>query len=284
MILLTGATGKTGGEVAKQLAKQGVPFRALVRDAGKAAGLKEMGAELIEGDIADRAALEKALDGVDKAFLVMPNVEEQEALEKQFTDVCAEKGVHLVYLSSMESVPGCTTIVTKMHVNVEDYIRDKGITYTMIRPTFFMQLFVGSAAKIKETGNIVMPTGDGNVAATDLRDVGEVIAKVLTEDGHENQSYDISGPELINMGEIAARFSKVLGREYTHVSPPMDAYAGVLAKVGFPAWRVEAVTGELGGIAAGMITHKADEKMTELLGREPRSIDDFLADHRELFV
>ena len=201
----------------------------------------------------------------------------------QFVDDCAAKGnIHLVYLSSMESIPGCTTIVTKMHVHIEEHIRNSGLTYTMIRPTFFMQLFIGSAAKIKETGNIVMPTADGTVVPTDVRDVGDVIAKVLTEEGHENQSYDITGPELITLGEVAARFSKVLGKEIKHVSPPMGAYSDVLRKVGFPEWRVEAVTGELGGIAAGMIDHKT-ELMSELLGRPPRSIDDFVADYAELF-
>ena len=260
-----------------------MPFRAIVRDETKAAGLKDLGAELAVGDLSDRAFLDQALEGVTKAFLVLPNVEEQEAIEMQFVDACAAKGnIHLVYLSSMESIPGCTTIVTKMHVHIEEHIRNSGLTYTMIRPTFFMQLFIGSAAKIKETGNIVMPTADGTVVPTDVRDVGDVIAKVLTEEGHENQSYDITGPELITLGEVAARFSKVLGKEIKHVSPPMGAYSDVLRKVGFPEWRVEAVTGELGGIAAGMIDHKT-ELMGELLGRPPRSIDDFVVDYAELF-
>jgi len=283
MILLTGATGKTGGAVATELAKRGVKFRAIVRDAAKAQNLAEMGAELAVGDLADRAFLDTALDGISRAFLILPNVQEQEVMESQFVDACAAKGgIHLVYLSSMESIPGCTTTVTKMHVRIEELIRAAGLPYTMIRPTFFMQLFIGSAAKIKETGNIVMPTANGTVVPTDVRDVGEVIANVLTEDGHENQSYDITGPELITLGEVAKRFSKVLGREFKHVSPPLDAYADVLRKVGFPEWRVEAVSGELAGIAAGMIDHKT-ELMGEMLGRPPRKIDDFLADYAELF-
>jgi uncharacterized protein YbjT (DUF2867 family) len=283
MILLTGATGKTGGAVAKSLAKLGIPFRAIVRDENKAASLKPLGAELLVGNLSNREFINESLQGVSKAFLVLPNVEEQRAMEIQFIDACATKsGIHLVYLSSMESVPGCTTTVTKMHVEVEEYIRNSGLTYTMIRPTFFMQLFLGSAAKIKETGNIVMPTADGNVVPTDIRDVGDVIAKVLTEGGHEKKSYDITGPELITLGEVAARFSKVLGKEIRHVSPPISAYADVLRKVGFPEWRVEAVTGELDGIARGIIDHKT-ELMAELLDRQPRSIDDFVSDYADLF-
>jgi uncharacterized protein YbjT (DUF2867 family) len=283
MILITGATGKTGGAVAAELGKRGITFRAIVRDANKAKHLLDMGGELCVGNLADREFLDTVLEGVTKAFLVLPNVEDQEAMEMQFVDACAAKGgIHLVYLSSMESIPGCTTTVTKMHVRTEEHIRASGLPYTMIRPTFFMQLFIASAAKIKETGNIVMPTANGTVVPTDVRDVAEVIVNVLTEDGHENQSYDITGPELITLGEVAARFSKVLGREIKHVSPPLDAYADVLRKVGFPEWRVEAVSGELGGIAAGMIDHKT-ETMGEMLGRPPRKIDDFVADYAELF-
>ena len=283
MILLTGATGKTGGAVAESLGKLGVPFRAIVRDETKANSLKKLGAEIAVGDLSDRTFLDQALEGVTKAFLVLPNIENQEAMEIQFVDACVAKGnIHLAYLSSMESIPGCTTTVTKMHVRVEEHIRNSDLAYTMIRPTFFMQLFIGSAAKIKETGNIVMPTADGTVVPTDVRDVGDVVAKVFTEDGHEGQSYDITGPELITIGEVAARFSKVLGKEIKHVSPPMGAYSDVLRKVGFPEWRVEAVTGELGGIAAGMIDHKTD-LMGELLERPPRSIDDFVSDYAELF-
>ena len=254
-----------------------------MRDADKAKHLVDLGGELAVGNLADREFLNTALEGVTKAFLVLPNVEDQEAMEMQFVDACAAKGgIHLVYLSSMESVPGCITTVTKMHVRIEEHIRASGLPYTMIRPTFFMQLFIASAAKIKETGNIVMPTANGTVVPTDVRDVAEVIVNVLTEAGHENQSYDLTGPELINLGEVAARFSKVLGREIKHVSPPLAAYADVLRKVGFPEWRVEAVSGELGGIAAGMIDHKT-ATMSKMLGREPRKIDDFVADYAELF-
>jgi uncharacterized protein YbjT (DUF2867 family) len=283
MILLTGATGKTGGETAKKLGAAGVPFRALVRDESKAAHLKDLGAELVVGDISNRADLDQALNGIEKAFLVLPNIENQLELEQNFTDACLAAGVkHLVYLSSLESVPGCTTPVTKMHVESETYIRNSGLAWTMIRPTFFMQLFLASAAKIKETGNITMPTANGTVAATDLRDVAEVICKVLTENGHENQSYDLTGPDLITLGQIAERFSKVLGREYKHVSPPLDAFADVLRSIGFPEWRVGAVCAEFEGIAGGMVDHTTN-KIEELLGRPATSIDQFAADYADLF-
>ena len=87
MILLTGVTGKIGGETAKQLITKGAKLRALVRDAAKAADLQAAGVELVVGDIADADTVRKALKGAGKAFLLLPNGEQQEANEKQFTDL-----------------------------------------------------------------------------------------------------------------------------------------------------------------------------------------------------
>jgi uncharacterized protein YbjT (DUF2867 family) len=283
MILLTGATGKTGGEVARQLAARGVKFRALLRNPDKAPPLEALGAEVVIGDVGDRAGLDRALAGVDKAFLVLPNNEEQLALEKSFTDACKAAGVqHLLYLSSMESVPGSTSPITQNHVAAEDYIRASGVPFTMIRPTFFMQIFLGSAPRIKATGRIVMPAGNGTVAATDLRDVGEVIAKVLTEPGHANQSYDLTGPELLTFHQIAAVFSTVLGREIEYVDQPLEEFKQVLRGAKFAEWRVDAVSKEFEAIAGGMIDHTTT-KMQELLGRPSTSLQQFIRDHIDAF-
>jgi len=284
MILLTGATGKTGGETARQLAAAGIPFRALVRNPDKANELRELGADLVIGDIGATDVLRKAFDGVDKALLVLPNVEEQLTLEKQFTDEAVRAGVkHLVYLSSLESVPESTNPITQNHVAAENYIRDSGLTYTLVRPTFFMQIFEASAPRIKATGKITMPAGSGTVSCTDLRDVAAVIVKIFTETGHENQSYDLTGPELLTFGEIAEKFSTVLGRPVEYVDQPMEEFKNVLRSINMSDWRTEAVGLEFVAIANGAIDHTTD-KIEELLGRPPTSLEQFISDKRELFA
>jgi uncharacterized protein YbjT (DUF2867 family) len=283
MILITGATGKTGGEAARQLAAAKQPFRVLIRNPDKAGPLKALGAEIIVGDIADPQALKRAMAGVDKAFLVMPNEEEQVKVEKQFIDEAKAAGVrHIVYLSSLESLPGSTNPITRAHVATEDYLRKSGLAWTMLRPTFFNQLLLSSARRIKGDGQIVMPAGNGTVAATDVRDVGEVIALVLTRPGHENKSYDLTGPELLTMSEIAAKFSKVLGREIRYIDQPIDEFAAVLRSIGVKEWRVGAVCKEFQAIAGGAIDHTTN-KIAELLGHPPTSIEQFIADHRAVF-
>ena len=283
MILVTGATGKTGGEVARQLAAANTSFRALVRDVDKAAPISALGAELVVGDIADEAFLSTALNGIDKAFLVMPNDEEQLVLEKAFTDACVAAGVqHLVYLSSLESVPESKNPITQNHVAAQDYIRESGMSWTLVRPTFFMQNFETYAPRIKEAGQIVMPVGSGTVSATDLRDVGEVIRDVLTKPGHENKSYDLTGPELLTFTEIAEQFSRVLGTTVEYIDQPMEEFADLLRTIGLSEWRVDAVCKELEAIGAGVVDHTTDT-IEELLGRPPISLEQYISDHIDQF-
>lgn len=285
MILITGATGKTGGEVSRQLAAAGMPFRVLVRNPDKAGPLRELGADIAIGDVADRSAVERAMEGVDKALLVLPNDEQQLVWEKQFTDVAVAAGVtHLLYLSSIESVPESTNPITRNHVAAEAHIRASGLTYTMLRPTFFMQMFTGMAARIKETGKIVMPAGSGTVATTDLRDVAEVIVGIFAKrEGHENRSYDLTGPDLLTFVEIAECFSKVLGRDIQYVDQPLDEFRSVLRAIKMPEWRVDAVCKELASIGAGATDHTTGT-IAELLGRPPCSLEQFIRDHVSLFT
>lgn len=283
MILLTGVTGKTGGEVARQLGLAGLPFRALVRNPAKAEALRLPGAEVVVGDIADGAVLDRALDGIERALLVMPNGEDQLLLEKRFTDHAARSGVaHLVNLSSLESVPASTNPITRMHVASEQHIRESGMAWTMIRPTFFTQAFLVSAAAIRDHGRISMPAGRGTIAPTDLRDVGAVIVKALTEPGHANQSYDLTGPELLTFADIAARFSALLGRTIQYVDQPLPEFRARLASINLAPWRIDAVCKELESIAAGVIDHTTDT-IARLLGRPPISLDQFIRDHRAVF-
>ena len=283
MILLTGATGKTGGEVARQLAAAGVPFRALIRNPDKAEALKALGAELVVGDLADQAFLPRALSGIEKAFLVMPNDEQQLILENQFTDAAAAAGVqHLVYLSSLESVPESKNPITQNHVAAQNHIRESGMTWTIVRPTFFNQNFETYAPRIREAKQIVMPVGNGTISSTDLRDVGEIIREVLTKPGHENKSYDLTGPELLTFTEIAEKFSKILGTHVEFIDQPLEEFGELLRTIGLSEWRVDAVCKELEAIGAGVVDHTTDT-IEELLGRPPISLEQYIMDHLDQF-
>jgi len=185
-------------------------------------------------------------------------------------------------LSSLESVPESKNPITQNHVAAQDYIRESGMSWTLVRPTFFMQNFETYAPRIKEAGQIVMPVGNGTVSATDLRDVGEVIRDVLTKPGHENKSYDLTGPELLTFTEIAEQFSRVLGTTVEYIDQPMEEFADLLRTIGLSEWRVDAVCKELEAIGAGVVDHTTDT-IEELLGRPPISLEQYISDNIDQF-
>lgn len=282
MILLTGATGKIGAETARQLLEKGATLRALVRDEAKAANLKAAGVELVVGDIADASTVKRALAGVEKAFLLMPNGEHQEAHEKQFTDLCVAAGVkHLVKMSSMEAVATARTPIPRAHWAVEEYIRASGLAWTMVKPNFFMQNLLASARTIKEQGKFFLPMGNGTTGMADARDIGAVCAEVLTGKGHAGKSYEITGPEVLTFHQVAERFSEVLGKRVEYVPMPMAQFRERMTNILKP-WHLNAVCELFQEIADIGLDHTTDT-FKKLIGRDPISVRQFIKDNAAIF-
>lgn len=282
MILLTGVTGKTGGETARQLLGKGATLRALVRDEGKAAALKTAGVELVVGDASDPDAVKRALAGVEKAFLTLPNGRDQEAQEKQFADLAVAAGVqHLVKMSSMEAVPHAKTPIPKAHWAVEEHIRASGLAWTMVKPNFFMQNLLSSAAGIKANRRFSLPMGNGTTGMADIRDIGAACAEVLAGRGHEGKNYEITGPEVLTFHDVADRFTAVLGEKVEYLPMPMDQFRERVKNILEP-WHLNAVCELFQEIAEIGLDHTTDT-FRKLTGREPRSVTQFIEDHIALF-
>ncbi len=284
MLLLTGATGKTGGATAQALLKQGVKFRAIVRNPEKAAALKAAGVELVTGDVTDKAVLEAAMKGVTKALMTMPNGEKQLDLEKQFVDVAKAAGVkHVVKMSSMEAMASAKAPIPKIHYASEQYLKQSGLAWTFIKPNFFMQNLLGSAGTIKEQGKFFLPLGTGRTVMIDTRDIGACVAVALTGTGHEGQAYELTGPEELGFADAAERFTKVLGRKIEYVSVPMAAYRQTLARFLTSEWHLNAVCELFQEIADGQDLHVTGT-VQKLTGRAPTSLEQFIRDHQAIFT
>ena len=281
MILVTGVTGKTGGEVARQLTAANLPFRAVVRNPDKADGIAGPGVDIALGDIADADFLRQALTGIDKALLVMPNDEHQLQLEKQFTDIAVESGVkHLLYLSSIESVAESTNPITMSHVAAENHIRAANLAWTMLRPTFFMQNFAGSVGTAKSTGKLSMPMGKGNIGMIDCTDVGAFIAHVTTDENpeqHHSQCYDISGPdEIMTFDKIATAMGEVIGREVEYDDCDPEFFKEVLRPYQRNAWHGDAVAVLFAEISDGTTPGVKTSNFQNIMGRPGPSLKEFL--------
>ena len=283
MILITGATGKTGSAAVQELSNRNIPFRVLIRNEDKQSQITDIGGEVIIGTIEDDAALNQAMEGVQKALVLLPNSEQQLFLEKKVVDAALEANVqHIVKMSSMEAVPGATSPIPKLHMQSENYIKNSGMNWTMIKPNFFMQNLLGSGKTIVEQNKFFLPMGEGKAGMIHTKDVGTVIAKVLSEDGHEGKNYEVTGPEILSFHDVAEIFSKVLGKKVDYINVPIDEYKKTLSQFLTNQWYLDSVIDLFKDIAEGGIEDKTDT-FQDLIGKSPCSLEQFIQEYSFVF-
>jgi len=283
MILITGATGKTGSAAVQELSNRNIPFRVLIRNEDKQNQITDIGGEVIIGAIEDDAALNQAMEGVQKALVLLPNSEQQLFLEKKVVDAALEANVqHIVKMSSMEAVPEATSPIPKLHMQSENYIKNSGMNWTMIKPNFFMQNLLGSGKTIVEQNKFFLPMGEGKAGMIHTKDVGTVIAKVLSEDGHEGQNYEVTGPEILSFHDVAEIFSKVLGKKVDYINVPIDEYKKTLSQFLTNQWYLDSVIDLFKDIAEGGIEDKTDT-FQDLIGKSPCSLEQFIQEYSFVF-
>ena len=283
MILLTGATGKTGSATAKALNEKGITFRALIRNEEKRGAIESLGGEVVIGSIENKEAVDQSMVDVETALILLPNSENQLSLEKQLVDSAKQAGAkRVVKMSSIEATPDATSPIPKLHLESEEYIKQSGLNWTMIKPNFYMQNLLASAGTIKDQGKIFLPMGEGKTGMIDTTDVGKVLAKVLSEDGHESMNHEITGPEILSFNEVAEIFSKGLDKQVDYVDVPLAAYKETLGQFLTNQWHLDAVIDLFKGIADGGIEEKTDT-YSELMGESPKPLSEFISENSFIF-
>jgi len=240
-ILVTGATGTVGREVVKALeAIKDVQVKAFVRDTSKAKALQWPNVTLTQGDLAKKDTIEKALQGVDKVFLLSNADQKQTELQGNVVDAAKKAHVkYIVKLSALGTSADSPISLARWHRQTEVEIEKSGIAYTHLHPHFFMQNFLMFAATIKKDGVFYAPMKDAKMSMVDARDIAGVAATVLTTTGHEGKTYDITGPAPLSFTEAAATLTEILGKTVKYVSVTLDDLRKTLHSMGLPAWFVE---------------------------------------------
>lgn len=283
-ILITGATGNVGRELAKQLSEQKVPFRAMVRPGkGSEAASTLAGAELVVGDFNDASTLAAALQGVERAFLLTNSSEQAETQQSTFVDVASHAGVkHIVKLSQWAADTDSPVRFLRYHAAVEQKIKDSGIAYTFLRPNLFMQGLLGFREPIAKQDKFFASIADASISVVDVRDIAAVAAAVLTEDGHEGKTYNISGPEALTHQDMAQKLSDALGRRIQFVDVPPEAMRGALVAAGFPAWQADGLIEDYAHYSRGEASEVATG-VQDATGKVPRFFEDFARDYAPAF-
>lgn len=146
-----------------------------------------------------------------------------------FIDAAKEAGVkHIIYTSFYNANPKATFTLTRGHAATEQYIKEKGLTYTFLRDNFYMDFFVTLA---QEYGEIKGPAGNGKVSAVVRSYVAKVAVAILKDsDKWANQTLDMTGPEALTLSEMAEQLSHLQGKTISYVEETVEeAYASLKA-------------------------------------------------------
>jgi uncharacterized protein YbjT (DUF2867 family) len=269
LILVTGATGTVGREVVKQLIEGGHAVRALVRDPSNAALGDAV--EIVQADLARPETLAPAFDGVDRAFVLSRGANPR--LEINAFEAARSANVrHIVKLSG-RGIDGyyAGNVIADGHIEAEARLRELGVAWTAIRPSFFATNFLTDFPIA--TGELRLPAGDGTDCPVDPRDIATVVVEALTAPGHEGKVYEITGPELLTYGEMIETISATTGRPLSYVDVPEVEFREMLSAVGVPDPVVRAILQSFLAVKKGELS--TTQTFADLNGRQPHTFKEW---------
>jgi len=282
MILITGASGNVGKTVLQAVAKSGAKHRAMYRSPAEAAKASA-GTETVVADFTKPETLGAALKSVDSVYLVCSPIPELVHLESNMIDACVAAGVKHVVQNSALGAGDYDKSFPSWHRKVEDKLRGTRLSWTILRPNSFHQNVVAFfAPTIRTQGVFHNSMRDAKNSLLDVRDIAAVAAKSLAGGEHAGKIYELNGPEAINYPELAAKISKVAGRQVKYVDIPMDAQKKAMLEQGMPEWLTTALLDLQQYYLSGK-GGETDGLLAKLLGRAPITMDEFLKENAAEF-
>jgi uncharacterized protein YbjT (DUF2867 family) len=225
MILIVGVTGVLGREATRQLLAAGYQVRGLTRNPGNAADLKALGAELVQGDLIDKASLERACQGVDAVLVAAHQLMgtgkyTSQAVDddghRALIDVAKAAGVkHFVYTSIQKSSPNHPVDFYRSKAKVEASLKASGLSYTIIRPPALMEWHVHNllGVSVLTTGKATI-YGSGNNPGNYMaaRDAAHIAVIALTDPSVKNCVIEMGGPDNVTKNQIADMYMHFSGK------------------------------------------------------------------------
>jgi NAD(P)H dehydrogenase (quinone) len=266
---VTGATGQLGRLVVHDLLQSQAAgdIVAIVRDAAKGADLAAQGVDVRVAAYDDRAALEKALAGVDRLlFISSSEVGRRVEQHHNVIDAAKAAGVKQVIYTSAPRATTTSLILAPDHKATEEYLVSSGLDYTILRNNWYTENYLPQVATARQTGSVVAAAGDGRVAAAPRADFAAAAVAVLTGAGHEGQVYELGGDHAWNFAELAAAISEVIGRPVTYQPVDGATLIEILQGAGLDEGTAGFVAALDANIAAGTLAETTGD-LSRLIGR-----------------
>lgn len=281
-ILVTGATGNVGSALIRTLLQRGVPVRAAGSDTRRLEACARQGAETVVLDFCSPDTFRAALDGCTGLFLLRPPaLSRMRRTLLPFVDVARSLGVKQVVFLSVQGADKNRLIP---HHAVERALQTGPGGWTLLRPGFFAQN-LGDAYRwdIARDARLYLPAGTGRVAFVDTRDLAEAAALCLLDpEAHQGQAYSLTGAQALSLQEVAQLLSDALGRPIRYEPASIPGYIRHLRRQGAPAAQIAVMTALHVGLRFGQGA-LIDPTLPRLLGHPPRSMQEYVRDHIELW-
>jgi len=288
-ILVTGATGRTGGAAVDELLKMGKRVRAYVRsDDDRATALRARGVDIAVGDFTDIDHIRAAMEGVSSAYFLYPIAPGIISAAAYFAQAAKEAGVTaIVNMSQISARRESASHAAQDHWVSERVFDWSGVATTHLRPTFFADWLVYPhfAKEIWAEKKIQFPFENGRHAPISSDDQGRVIAHILANpNGHQGKTYTLHGPVEMNHAEIADAMSEVLGAKIDYAPTSIEAFKQKMENLyKFPPFLVQHLVEVAQNYREGIFqgTNDAVETIT---GTPALSVPAFIAKYRDVFV
>lgn len=243
-IIVSGASGQLGGLVVDNLLKRGVNAQDLIlvsRTPAEQQKYAQMGASTRFGDFTKPESLAAAYAGGTRMLLISINpLPNRPQLHKNAIDAAVRAGVtHLVYASSVDADnPGDSTSAEE-HRLTEQYVRESGVAWTMMRHHLYMNGLVNQAARMVADGKVLIQPDEVPAAYVTREDCAAADAAVLGSPGHQGMIYEITGPELVLRRDVARIASQISGKPIEEVRGPGGVSQVAPVMAGFAAFRIQ---------------------------------------------
>lgn len=280
-VLVTGASGSVGREVLAALSRHGLPVRALSRNPQTVALWRDEGVDAAVGSLDDLA---DALPGCERVFLLSAATPDQYVQDRLAIDACRAAGVaHVVKLSSGDAVPDSPISCARGHAYSDEYLRNSGLPFTLLKPSAFYPNLLSNASTIKR-GFLPHTSKQGTTGWIDVADIAASAAAVFAGEGHDGTTYLLTGPEALSYPDLALRFSSVLASTVRPVFLPAPLYRSALRASGVDAWTATNLVAQFADVVRdGRHDPGITSSVHDLTGNQPMAVTDWIWDNRQAF-
>lgn len=277
MIAITGASGHLGKATIQFILKKYPPSKiiTIARNPLKINDFTERGINIRQADYNDYTALIHAFKGVEKVLQISTigvDMKTAKQQEQNVVNAMTENKVrHIVYTSMLQARPNTIFQGTETQYHTEELIKKTKIPYTFFRNGMYMEAIPELIGNALETNEIRYPSGSGKVSFVSRTDIAEALANVLTENNHQNQTYEITGSKAYTFEELA----KLISPEMKHTDISDNIFSKELMSYGMPTTVVELLVSMANGIKVGEFSY-LDNSLEKLLGKKPLDLKDYI--------